>query len=337
MVLTLDRESSIKTKEALKSPEAISLFAGVSGDAVSLVESFYTAQSHATRESQSSISGAEVFTFDDELQNTSLYQRAYLRNISKQIEDADLENADVGEKFGNRDPSRKSTLEAFLPVETTEESHESQHEQAFNERLEDTVQEPKHQEFEDLVEDVNENKIRTIRSRTSFDLDDETNQTNRASSRAFSAWLRGDTTYTEHDTSARRRKPFISDGRPSQSNRGADERLSSFLRNDDEHGAGKTQDRRDSFESLKSQDTITEQNKLGIASSERPSSAGPSFNWPEDLDEYISVNSAQARSKTGRPSLFDILARRSEKPYTLFDFYIYMRDVQRSVDYLDFW
>ncbi|KAF2269634.1 hypothetical protein CC78DRAFT_564378 [Lojkania enalia] len=36
-------------------------------------------------------------------------------------------------------------------------------------------------------------------------------------------------------------------------------------------------------------------------------------------------------------TLQDILHRRTIPPYSLFEFYIYMRDVQRSVDYLDTW
>ncbi|KAH9831903.1 protein rax1-like [Teratosphaeria destructans] len=37
------------------------------------------------------------------------------------------------------------------------------------------------------------------------------------------------------------------------------------------------------------------------------------------------------------PNLFEVLSRRTVAPVDLFSFYIYMRDVQRSVDYLDFW
>jgi len=37
------------------------------------------------------------------------------------------------------------------------------------------------------------------------------------------------------------------------------------------------------------------------------------------------------------PSLFECLSRRTLPPVDLFSFYIYMRDQQRSVDYLDFW
>ncbi|KAH6990090.1 RGS domain-containing protein [Ilyonectria destructans] len=38
-----------------------------------------------------------------------------------------------------------------------------------------------------------------------------------------------------------------------------------------------------------------------------------------------------------RPTLFEVLSRRTTKPYSLFEFYIYMRDVQHALDYLDFW
>jgi hypothetical protein len=37
------------------------------------------------------------------------------------------------------------------------------------------------------------------------------------------------------------------------------------------------------------------------------------------------------------PSLLEVLGRRTTAPVDLFSFYIYMRDQQRSVDYLDFW
>ncbi|XDG07510.1 hypothetical protein ABKA04_007125 [Annulohypoxylon sp. FPYF3050] len=38
-----------------------------------------------------------------------------------------------------------------------------------------------------------------------------------------------------------------------------------------------------------------------------------------------------------QPTLSEILTRRAKRPYTLFEFYTYMRDIQRSVDYLEFW
>lgn len=37
------------------------------------------------------------------------------------------------------------------------------------------------------------------------------------------------------------------------------------------------------------------------------------------------------------PTLFEVLSRRTLPPVDLFSFYIFMRDQQRSVDYLDFW
>jgi hypothetical protein len=37
------------------------------------------------------------------------------------------------------------------------------------------------------------------------------------------------------------------------------------------------------------------------------------------------------------PTLQHLLNRRTRGPVDLFSFYIYMRDQQRSVDYLDFW
>lgn len=37
------------------------------------------------------------------------------------------------------------------------------------------------------------------------------------------------------------------------------------------------------------------------------------------------------------PTLSEVLSRKTVAPLDLFSFYIYMRDQQRSVDYLDFW
>jgi hypothetical protein len=41
--------------------------------------------------------------------------------------------------------------------------------------------------------------------------------------------------------------------------------------------------------------------------------------------------------RKGFPTLFEVLQRRTLAPIDLFSFYIYMRDIQNSVDYLDFW
>ncbi|KAI4139666.1 MAG: hypothetical protein L6R39_006179, partial [Caloplaca ligustica] len=43
------------------------------------------------------------------------------------------------------------------------------------------------------------------------------------------------------------------------------------------------------------------------------------------------------RSIDRLPTLYEVLARKTKPPVDLFSFYIYMRDQQRSVDYLDFW
>lgn len=51
-----------------------------------------------------------------------------------------------------------------------------------------------------------------------------------------------------------------------------------------------------------------------------------------------STPSPQPKSDRHRlPTLFEVLSRQTLAPVDLFSFYIYMRDQQRSVDYLDFW
>lgn len=37
------------------------------------------------------------------------------------------------------------------------------------------------------------------------------------------------------------------------------------------------------------------------------------------------------------PTLYEVLTRQAIRPYDLFQFYLYMRDIKRSVDYLDCW
>ncbi|KAJ5281187.1 hypothetical protein N7478_006559 [Penicillium angulare] len=48
-------------------------------------------------------------------------------------------------------------------------------------------------------------------------------------------------------------------------------------------------------------------------------------------------NHSDSESRNRLPTLFEVLSRRTLAPVDLFSFYIYMRDQQRSVDYLDFW
>ncbi|KAI1464158.1 regulator of G protein signaling superfamily [Daldinia caldariorum] len=55
----------------------------------------------------------------------------------------------------------------------------------------------------------------------------------------------------------------------------------------------------------------------------------------EEANQPISPPEATVRNRL--PTLFEVLCRRTHPPVDLFSFYIYMRDQQRSVDYLDFW
>ncbi|KAF1851557.1 regulator of G protein signaling superfamily [Cucurbitaria berberidis CBS 394.84] len=45
----------------------------------------------------------------------------------------------------------------------------------------------------------------------------------------------------------------------------------------------------------------------------------------------------EGQNRNRFPTLFEVLSRKTVAPLDLFSFYIYMRDQQRSVDYLDFW
>ncbi|KAL3423494.1 hypothetical protein PVAG01_05241 [Phlyctema vagabunda] len=50
-----------------------------------------------------------------------------------------------------------------------------------------------------------------------------------------------------------------------------------------------------------------------------------------------SPSPAPDMSRNRLPTLFEVLSRRTLPPVDLFSYYIYMRDQQKSVDYLDFW
>ncbi|KAJ8122103.1 hypothetical protein ONZ43_g1611 [Nemania bipapillata] len=56
---------------------------------------------------------------------------------------------------------------------------------------------------------------------------------------------------------------------------------------------------------------------------------------PPEEDQPLSPMPDLQRNRL--PTLFEVLSRRTHPPVDLFSFYIYMRDQQRSVDYLDFW
>ncbi|KAJ8104216.1 RGS domain-containing protein [Lipomyces tetrasporus] len=49
------------------------------------------------------------------------------------------------------------------------------------------------------------------------------------------------------------------------------------------------------------------------------------------------MSSVSTRRRQRLPTLFEVLNRRTLPPVDLFAFYVFMRDQQRSVDYLDFW
>ncbi|KAI2641032.1 putative RGS domain protein [Xylaria nigripes] len=54
-------------------------------------------------------------------------------------------------------------------------------------------------------------------------------------------------------------------------------------------------------------------------------------------DDHAATSPIPDVQRNRLPTLFEVLSRRTHPPVDLFSFYIYMRDQQRSVDYLDFW
>jgi hypothetical protein len=54
-------------------------------------------------------------------------------------------------------------------------------------------------------------------------------------------------------------------------------------------------------------------------------------------DRRISSPTYRDFQRNRLPTLFEVLSRTTLPPVDLFSFYIFMRDYQKSVDYLDFW
>ncbi|CAJ2500415.1 Uu.00g032680.m01.CDS01 [Anthostomella pinea] len=61
------------------------------------------------------------------------------------------------------------------------------------------------------------------------------------------------------------------------------------------------------------------------------------FEGREPPEDAGSPSPVPDMNRNRLPTLFEVLSRRTHPPVDLFSFYIYMRDQQRSVDYLDFW
>lgn len=53
--------------------------------------------------------------------------------------------------------------------------------------------------------------------------------------------------------------------------------------------------------------------------------------------KVIMSHFSQDLARNRLPNLWEVLSRQTKAPVDLYSFYIYMRDTQRAVDYLDFW
>ena len=69
----------------------------------------------------------------------------------------------------------------------------------------------------------------------------------------------------------------------------------------------------------------------------RSSRTDQSLDYLSTMAHYHDPSSHPESNRNHLPSLEEVLQRRTLAPVDLFSFYIYMRDQQRSVDYLDFW
>ncbi|KAL8714495.1 MAG: hypothetical protein Q9225_006561, partial [Loekoesia sp. 1 TL-2023] len=96
----------------------------------------------------------------------------------------------------------------------------------------------------------------------------------------------------------------------------------------------------DKHHSIGSETTLYSEYGLGIhLLSSSPTSIEVHLSY-ENLPAKNNMSTPSSQVEVPRdrlPTLYEVLARRTKPPVDLFSFYIFMRDQQRSVDYLDFW
>ncbi|KAG7860682.1 hypothetical protein KL939_001249 [Ogataea angusta] len=86
---------------------------------------------------------------------------------------------------------------------------------------------------------------------------------------------------------------------------------------------------------------------MALSNANPPGLSGPNtssnFVRADDLEQRvvsrIEVDTVQSEKQFVNrwPTLFEILNRKTQSPVDLWSFYVYMRDEQRNIDYLDFW
>ncbi|OWB61392.1 hypothetical protein B5S31_g2470 [[Candida] boidinii] len=86
------------------------------------------------------------------------------------------------------------------------------------------------------------------------------------------------------------------------------------------------------------------QHLVTTAASDEENIVNSNFLQENDLSDHVHITNILDEKASSRnealdrwPTLFEILNRKTQAPVDLWSFYVYMRDTQQSIDYLDFW
>ncbi|GME66741.1 unnamed protein product [[Candida] boidinii] len=86
------------------------------------------------------------------------------------------------------------------------------------------------------------------------------------------------------------------------------------------------------------------QHLVTTAGSDEENVVNSNFLQENDLSDHVHITNILDEKASSRnealdrwPTLFEILNRKTQAPVDLWSFYVYMRDTQQSIDYLDFW
>ncbi|KAI2472258.1 hypothetical protein F4781DRAFT_9251 [Annulohypoxylon bovei var. microspora] len=282
-------ENFSRATAVLSSPETKRVVDKISIDSVSLQDSFHMTNNRDGTSLQESEYDEQNFGIDDLLVNTTLYRRAFFRNLMKSQQD----------QIHDQSPRR--------PVEVSDD------EQAKGTKLLSSFNVAK-LEPRDTDSDTNSQTIPA-----------EQNQSSEISMQQFSDEQETITTASQLSSSTYRisNNSEVIGGNPNQAPRELNEDLESLKSTGSESNSKIAT--ADTPEDTNLQETPTRQ--MLLEAKYRSQSTRSSSSTAED---HLTVS--------GRlPTLFEVLSKRTARPYTLLEFYMYMRDIQKSIDYVDFW
>jgi hypothetical protein len=351
----------------MRSPESKRVLASISNDAVSLHDSFLA--THGTQEQsiRDSVIGDEVFEFDNVLKNTDLYRKAFVRQTLR----SQTTKLEIATKVAATSPSVPGKpielpvlIESGLTVipSNSNSSPKGPGNPALGERgpkAETKLDSAASDRKSTLVPIQPTNRIKILpnltRDQAIFQQvkagqDERRNSTESRTSndsiesRASKASIKSRTT---NDTilpdDSVRVSPLIEEISAASSSSQRPGGASSFYygspnpaRLKNVHLPIAHQSSVWPISTLTPPGVSPDGRMLNSSRKQEPAASEIAVAGSTYDDPSSSANSALLKSSR-LPLLLQVLERRTVKPYSLFEFYLYMRDIQQSVDYLDFW